>query len=89
MLVRVSFHSPITCVEKLGESEALVSPVLAEPEVLAQWPATDFFAGGLDPLLDDAAFFAHRLQSAGRPVCLHIYDGLPHGYAHPEFISLP
>ena len=55
-------------------------PLWRSSTLLSQFPPTHIFVGGIDPILDDGVFFAHRLHSLGRPVVLRVYDHLPHGF---------
>lgn len=44
-------------------------------------PPTLVIAAGLDCLRDDSVRLAHRLETAGVPNVLSVYEGLPHGFA--------
>jgi len=54
-----------------------VAPLLADLESL---PAARLIVGSLDPLLDDSNRLAARLQAAGVPCELTIYEGINHGF---------
>ncbi|KAK4534675.1 hypothetical protein CDCA_CDCA02G0700 [Cyanidium caldarium] len=67
--------------------DPFLSPTLAATDAMLQaLPPVAIVCGAFDPLLDDAAEFAHRLRTvhAGTPaaerVQLRIFDGLPHGF---------
>jgi len=65
---------------------------LARPEQQSDWRAAPLLAnftglppahlivGSLDPLLDDSRHLASRLQEAGVPCELTVYDGINHGF---------
>ena len=55
--------------------DPLISPVHAN---LAGLPPAHLIVGTLDPLLDDSRIFAEKLQAAGVPVRLSVYDDMPH-----------
>lgn len=50
--------------DQAGE-DPFISPILASDEVLKQFPETVFMVGDVDPLLDDATLFFHRLKTVG------------------------
>jgi acetyl esterase len=54
-----------------------VSPVRGE---LRGLPPLFVAAAGLDPLLDDSLALARRLEEAGTPCELRIYEGVAHGF---------
>jgi len=56
----------------------LVSPLLDAD--LGSMPTTIIATAGFDPLLDEAAHYAQRLEEAGVSVTYHCYDSLIHGY---------
>lgn len=67
--------------ETRGSTDPLLSPVVASDEELRRLPPICMISGSLDPLLDDAVQFAHRLKLAGRTEdILKIYECLPHGF---------
>src|SRR5689334_3408487 len=53
------------------------APMLAE---LAGLPPAQLIVGSLDPLLDDSHRLADRLEAAGVPCELTVYEGLNHGF---------
>jgi acetyl esterase len=55
-----------------------VSPLL-QPDLSGLPPAL-IFTAGFDPLRDEGAHFAERLQAAGIPVHYHCFDTLVHGF---------
>lgn len=54
-----------------------VAPLLRDPSGL---PPSLVVAAGCDPLLDDSVQMHARLQAAGSPTSLLVYDGIAHGY---------
>lgn len=52
------------------------------------WPRTILFAAGCDPLVDDAALFARRLDEAGVRHVIRVVPGMLHGF-HGWFQRLP
>eukprot|EP00029_Vermamoeba_vermiformis_P011826 TRINITY_DN662_c0_g1_i1.p1 TRINITY_DN662_c0_g1~~TRINITY_DN662_c0_g1_i1.p1 ORF type:complete len:949 (-),score=206.38 TRINITY_DN662_c0_g1_i1:146-2992(-) len=62
-------------------SDPLLSPVLADDELLSKLPdQMYFFCGGYDPLLDDTALFTKRLDQVGKNYEFFLHPGLPHGF---------
>jgi len=58
-----------------------ISPAFVSRHILAQFPCVAIVVGDIDPVLDDACYFAARLhQDCARKVKLKIYQGLPHGF---------
>ncbi|HEY1258447.1 MAG TPA: alpha/beta hydrolase [Stellaceae bacterium] len=53
------------------------APMLAEPKGL---PPAHLIVGSRDPLLDDSHNLKARLDAAGVPAALTVYDGLNHGF---------
>jgi acetyl esterase/lipase len=53
------------------------APILAD---LARLPSVHLIVGKLDPLLDDSHNLAARLEEAGVPRELKVYEGLNHGF---------
>ena len=71
---------PAICDE---EHDPLISPLCAAPDyLLASFPPTTIVVGGLDPFLDDAVDFAHRLSNrdVNVDVKLKIYKNAPHAF---------
>lgn len=63
------------------KKNALLSPALASTEQLRSLPPVTMVCGSLDPLLDDAVLFAHRMKEAGRRQdVIKIYESMPHGF---------
>ncbi|KAA8495543.1 Hormone-sensitive lipase [Porphyridium purpureum] len=70
-----------------GGSNYFLSPCLAPDEVLAQLPPVVAMCGSLDPLFDDLAYFAARLQRVaqmGSPNrnrdFFYVANAMPHGF---------
>lgn len=61
---------------------AFLSPAFAPDVILEQFPPTFICVGGLDPLYDDSIMLAERLTKliGYQNVCVHVYDGLGHGF---------
>ena len=53
------------------------APILAD---LSGLPPAHLIVGSLDPLLDDSHRLASRIEEAGVPCDLTVYDGLNHGF---------
>lgn len=67
---------------------AVVSDVFPlEADDLAQLPATHVVVAAHDPLHDDGALFAERLDAAGVPVTLVDHDDLCHGFLRFTAVS--
>lgn len=60
-------------------NDARASPSLAE--VSPETASTTVILAGNDPLHDEGAAFASKLETAGVPVSLHDYPGAIHGFA--------
>ena len=69
-------------VKNNAQRNPLISPSMTPVEVLKQFPKTYINCGSLDPLFDDAIYFAKRLEEAigYQKVKLEVYDALGHGY---------
>lgn len=52
----------------------------APDEVLKKFPSTYLMVGSIDPFVDDAVDFAHRLSSNGVICKFKVYKNLPHGF---------
>jgi acetyl esterase len=61
--------------EQVGDWRA--APMLADAQGL---PPAHLVVGSLDPLLDDSRNLKARLDRAGVPATLQVYDGLNHGF---------
>jgi acetyl esterase len=59
------------------ENDWRAAPILADPAGL---PPAHLIVGSLDPLLDDSQHLASRLNEAGVPCALTVYDGINHGF---------
>ena len=57
-----------------------VSPLLADPAVIAATPPAWVATAEYDPLRDDGTFYADRLREAGVEVTLVHYDHMMHGF---------
>lgn len=53
---------------------------LTENKALAQLPKTTIVTAGLDPLRDEAGYFAGLLEEAGVDVSYRVYDSTVHGF---------
>eukprot|EP01134_Creolimax_fragrantissima_P004390 CFRG4390T1 len=62
------------------EDDVLLSPLLADDELLSQLPPVYLSAAMLDPLLDDSVILAHRLVNIGHPMEYKVFELLPHGF---------
>eukprot|EP00658_Telonema_sp_P-2_P025836 TRINITY_DN20410_c0_g1_i2.p1 TRINITY_DN20410_c0_g1~~TRINITY_DN20410_c0_g1_i2.p1 ORF type:complete len:307 (-),score=62.55 TRINITY_DN20410_c0_g1_i2:89-907(-) len=84
-----------TCVEAYlpptadPDTDPRVSPLVAENEILCNFPWTHCVAAGCDPLIDDSSTFVHRLNQAGARASLQVMEGLPHGFLHFGLLSTP
>jgi hormone-sensitive lipase len=69
-------------VKNNAQRNPLISPAMAPDAYLRKFPRTYINAGSLDPLFDDAAYIAKRIEEVkGREfVKLEVYDSLGHGY---------
>lgn len=64
-----------------ADENPYLSPVVASAEQLKSLPPVTMVCGSLDPLLDDAVLFAHRLRAVGRQDdVLRIFESMPHGF---------
>jgi acetyl esterase/lipase len=70
-----------------AREDPCLSPCIAASNALLKaFPPVYMVCGAYDPLLDDAAEFAHRLRLVKRDdnskewVRLRVYDGMPHGF---------
>ena len=60
--------------------DPLVSPLLASPETLAQFPKTYLFSSTSDPCLDETIEFSNKLLDVGVPVSLQVFQVLPQAF---------
>lgn len=75
--------------EQKGQECELISPVVAEPDTLRGLPPITMVCGSLDPLLDDAILFAHRLRKAGREDdVMRVYEAMPHGFLNMQQVNV-
>lgn len=58
--------------------DAIVSPLYASPQQLAQLPPTALFQGQHDLFVVDCRTYAERAKAAGKPVKLYEYAKAPH-----------
>ena len=76
---------PRTYEEELAASltplnDPLVSPLLASPECLSEFPPTFIFTSTMDSCLDESIEFSNKLTDVKVPVSVHAFDRLPHGF---------
>lgn len=64
--------------DAFDRANVLLSPAL-ETRLEGLAPAV-IVTAGFDPLVDDGAAYAHKLQAAGVPVTFKCYDSLAHGF---------
>jgi acetyl esterase/lipase len=57
-----------------------VSPFSVPDRLIKSFPPTSIMVGGLDPFLDDAVDFAHKLAAQNVFCQLKIYPRLPHAF---------
>ena len=64
------------------EAEQRAHPLvsLTKSKVLAQLPKTTIITAGMDPLRDEAGYFAGLLEEAGVDVRYRVYDNTVHGF---------
>ncbi|KAJ6226559.1 triacylglycerol lipase [Anaeramoeba flamelloides] len=65
----------------------LISPILTNDEILKKFPKCLIQVGLVDSLLDDACYFADKLQKLGRDVQFRVYC-LPHTFLSLEMLIL-
>lgn len=53
---------------------------LTNNKALSQLPKTTILTAGMDPLRDEAGYFASLLEEAGVDVCYRVYDNTVHGF---------
>lgn len=58
----------------------LAAPRLANDRLLSELPPATVLTAGFDPLRDDGAAYADRLEDAGVPVSYRNYSGMIHGF---------
>eukprot|EP00808_Paulinella_micropora_P030422 g41328.t1 len=63
-----------------ANSDPCLSPLVAHPHLLQQFPPTSIMVGELDPFLDDSVDMAHRLYYSAVFTRLKIYPTLPHSF---------
>lgn len=72
-----------------GLKNPLLSPLVATDSQLRKLPRIAIVCGSLDPLLDDAVLFSHRLRQSGRDWdVLQIYESMPHGFLNMSLVNV-
>lgn len=79
-----SFYAPDGCA---SDDDPCLSPLLADDAVLAAFPRTTIVCGDKDPLVNDARFFARRLQALGAACSLTEMPGMPHAFLNLGALS--
>eukprot|EP00871_Galdieria_phlegrea_P003444 jgi/Galph1/40/GphlegSOOS_G4878.1 len=72
-----------------GHNDPFISPGMASERLLRQLPSMFIVVGGLDPLLDDAVEFVHRMQQLKRDQVvmeLKVFPSLPHGFLNMSLV---
>jgi acetyl esterase len=65
-------------------SDPLASPLLGN---VGKLPPHLIFVAGQDSLRDEGIAYAKKLEKVGVPVELHVYNGVPHNFAHYEELT--
>ena len=67
---------------RLGTSDddVLLSPLMADKDLLKHFPPTLFTNTDFDPCLDENIQFRANLEAAGARTRMEIIKGLPHGF---------
>ncbi|KAJ6252437.1 triacylglycerol lipase [Anaeramoeba flamelloides] len=78
-----SYHKPDSNIKQ----SQLISPILTNDEILKKFPKCLIQVGLVDSLLDDASYFADKLQTLGRDVQFRVYC-LPHTFLSLEMLIL-
>ena len=67
---------------RLGTSDddVLLSPLMADKDLLKHFPPTLFINTDFDPCLDENIQFKANLELAGASTRMEIIKGLPHGF---------
>lgn len=64
-----------------GRCNALLSPMMCSEVQMEALPPVTIICGSLDPLLDDAVSFAHKMKRAGRRGDIfNVIESMPHGF---------
>lgn len=61
-------------------NDMFMSPLLASPELLKQFPTTVILVSDLDPCLDENVQFSSKLFEVGVNVKMEVVPGMPHGF---------
>ena len=64
----------------LQDDNIFLSPLLAEKNLLRQFPKTLFIETDMDACLDENVQFSSKLIEAGVDVAMEVMEGLPHGF---------
>ncbi|XP_014253719.1 hormone-sensitive lipase isoform X2 [Cimex lectularius] len=67
--------------------DPLLSPLLANEDVLKDFPPIALLTTDMDPFLDDCVEFAKKLKKCGNKVQLDILPGLSHGFLNFAMVS--
>ena len=65
----------------------LASPILAEPEVLQEFPDTFIAVAGMDFLRHEALAFGEKLKNVGVGVTMRTYHGQPHNFLRLDRVT--
>lgn len=65
----------------------LASPVLADPEVLQEFPDTFIAVAGMDFLRHEALAFGEKLKNVGVRVTMRTYPGQPHNFLRLDRVT--
>eukprot|EP00475_Leptophrys_vorax_P039697 TRINITY_DN7207_c0_g1_i2.p1 TRINITY_DN7207_c0_g1~~TRINITY_DN7207_c0_g1_i2.p1 ORF type:complete len:607 (+),score=147.22 TRINITY_DN7207_c0_g1_i2:293-2113(+) len=80
LLVCALSYVPDPANQGLSESDPVLCPVVADENILVQFPPTRFQVGCQDPLLDASVRLASKLHQLNRDVKLKLYEELGHGF---------
>lgn len=80
ILSRAAMEQFLVWYQPPSETDLTVSPLLAPPAVLAASCPAYFMLCGRDPLRDEGLAYADALMTAGVPVRVNVYSGVPHAF---------